>query len=106
MRFLFVAALAFLVSNGADAADSVLLQQTVQAEQAGRPWMMVDRAAVTSVVVEKGQDLGHRVSITFHPESRPRFIIQCNDPASSREVLDALRPGGPAFLDVTARCRF
>ena len=31
--------------------------------------------------------------------------LRCIDQAAARQLVDALRPGGPALLDVTGRCR-
>lgn len=89
------------------AADMVLLQHTLPLDQAGGAFLQIDRDRLVSVNVKKLNkgSFEHSVSIILDTQPPSGFAVYCVDVAAARQVLDALRPGGPTFLDVTARCR-
>jgi hypothetical protein len=104
---IFAAALA--LGRPSCAADMLLLQQTPAPGEEGAVDVLLDRARVSLVRVERRDDDGqeHRVEVTLAPEDDPVLRLRCADLASARQVLEALRPGsGLASLDVTGRCRF
>lgn len=86
-------------------ADTLLLQQTVPANVAGTPFLLVDRSRISHVRVEKDTSLTHRVTIRLATEPPVEVQLTCNDEAITRQLLEALRRGGVATLDVTGRCR-
>jgi hypothetical protein len=93
----------------AGAADMLLLQQTPAPGEEGAVDVLIDRARVSLVRIERRDDDGqeHRVEVTLAPEDDPVLRLRCADLAAARQALDALRPGsGLASLDVTGRCRF
>ncbi|MDF1585098.1 hypothetical protein [Marinimicrococcus flavescens] len=90
----------------AGAADPLLLEQALEAGTPGTSHLLLDRERISSVRVEKESGFEHRLAITFADEGKPRFTIRCIDPATTRALLDALRPGGPGVFQATGRCRF
>ena len=89
----------------AEAGDLLQLQQILQPGAAGRTFVLIDRARISSILVERGTGTEQTIAITLDPESKPRFSFRCIDEAAVRQLLDALRPGGMQILDVTSRCR-
>ncbi len=86
-------------------ADTLLLQQMVPGDVAGTPFLLVDRGRISHVTVTKDTSLSHRVTIRLATEPPVEIGLTCNDEAITRQVLDALRRGGIATLDLTGRCR-
>lgn len=97
---------AILWSATAGAADPLILEQAVEAGRSGVTHLLVDRARISSVRVEKDTGLEHSLAVTLDPQSEPRITVRCRDPASARALLEAFRPGGPPVFQATGRCRF
>jgi hypothetical protein len=104
-RKLLVALMVLGVGASNALADTVLLQQNVPGNVAGTPFLLVDRGRVSHVTVTKDASLEHRVTIRLATEPPVELRLTCNDEAITRQVLDALRLGGVATLDITGRCR-
>jgi hypothetical protein len=105
-RFFAVALLAGLAAPPAShAADTVILQQNILPDQAGVAYLMIDRERLLFVEVTKAEGFEHTLEIALAAEPVVRISIRCIDQATARQVLDALRPGGAAVLDVSGRCR-
>jgi hypothetical protein len=105
-RLLAVALLAGLAAAPAShAADTVVLQQNVLPDQAGVAYLMVDRDHLLFAQVTKEEGYEHVVEAALAAEPVVRLSLRCVDQAAARQVLDALRPGGAAVLDVSGRCR-
>ena len=103
---LAVASVACLAATSPSrAADTVVLQQSVLPDQTGLAYLMVDRDRVLFVEVRKAEGFEHTLEITVAAEPVVRLSPRCVDQAAARQVLDALRPGGAAVLDVSRRCR-
>lgn len=86
-------------------ADTLLLQQNIPGDVAGTPFLLVDRGRISHVTVTKDTGLSHRVTLKLATEPPIELSLTCNDEAITRQVLDALRFGGVATLDITGRCR-
>jgi hypothetical protein len=86
-------------------ADTLLLQQNLPGDVAGTPFLLVDRSRISQVTVSKDTSLSHRLTIRLATEPPVELALTCNDEAITRQVLDALRRGGVATLDITGRCR-
>lgn len=82
-----------------------MLQQNLPGDVAGTPFLLVDRNRISHVTVSKDTSLMHRVTIRLATEPPVEIGLTCNDEAITRQVLDALRAGGIAALDITGRCR-
>lgn len=104
-RTLLVALMLLGIGASAVLADTVLLQQSVPGNVAGTPFLLVDRGRVSHVTVTKDTSLEHRVTIRLATEPPVELSLTCNDEAITRQVLDSLRLGGVATLDITGRCR-
>jgi hypothetical protein len=97
---------AALVAAAATAqADTLLLQQNLPGDVGGTPFLLVDRSRISHVTVTKETSLVHRLTIRLATEPPVEIGLTCNDEAITRQVLDALRRGGVATLDITGRCR-
>jgi hypothetical protein len=99
-------ALALILPAAARAGDVLLLQQALEPDRPGTAYVQLDRDRVVLVRALKQRDLEHTVEITLAGEPPSAVTVHCIDPAATRQLLDALRPGGPPILDVTARCKF
>jgi hypothetical protein len=105
-RPLAVASVACLAATSPSrAADTVVLQQSVLPDQTGLAYLMVNRDRVLFVEVRRAEGFEHTLEITLAAEPVVRLSLRCVDQAAARQVLDALRPGGAAVLDVSGRCR-
>ena len=104
-RTLLVALMLLGIGVSSALADTVLLQQNVPGNAAGTPFLLLDRGRVSHVTVTKDTSLEHRVTIRLATEPPVELSLTCNDEAITRQVLDALRFGGVATLDITGRCR-
>jgi hypothetical protein len=89
----------------ARAADMLLLQQIVQPDQSGTAFLQIDRARLVLARAKKQKGFEHTVELTLAGEPPLSVMVRCIDQAATRQLLEALRPGGPPQLDVTARCR-
>ena len=99
-------ALVLLGAGAAGArADTLLLQHNVPGNVAGTPFLLLDRSRISHVSVTKDDSLVHTVTIRLATEPPVEIGLTCNDEAITRQVLDALRRGGVATLDITGRCR-
>jgi hypothetical protein len=87
------------------AADPVVFQQNVLPDQTGVAYLMVNRDELLFAQVTKGEGYEHMVEVALAAEPVTRLKLRCFDQAAARQVLDALRPGGAAVLDVSGRCR-
>jgi len=102
----FVAAAVLVGSPAVVArADTLLLQQMVPGDVAGTPFLLIERSRISHVTVTKDKSLVHRLTIRLATDPPVEIGLSCNDEAVTRQVLDALRRGGVATLDVTGRCR-
>ncbi len=101
---LLVAA-ALLAGTATARADTLLLQQSLPVDVAGTSFILVDRSWISHVMVSKDEGPSHRLTIRLASEPPVDLQLTCNDEAITRQVLDALRRGGAATLDVTGRCR-
>ena len=104
-RFLVVALMLLGAGASSASADTLLLQQNLPGDVAGTPFVLVDRSRISQVTVSKDTSLSHRVTIRLATEPPVEISLTCNDEAITRQVLDALRRGGVATLDITGRCR-
>ena len=104
-RFLVVALMVLGAGASSAAADTLLLQQNLPGDVAGTPFVLVDRNRISHVSVTKDASLAHRLTIRLATEPPVEIGLTCNDEAITRQVLDALRRGGVATLDITGRCR-
>jgi hypothetical protein len=105
-RLAAVASVACLAASSAShAADPVVLQQAVLPDQTGLAYLAVDRDRVLFVEVRKEKGFEHTLEVALAAEPVVRLKLRCVDQAAARQVLDALRPGGAAVLDVSGRCR-
>ncbi len=95
----------FLGAAATVRADALLLQQNLPGDMAGTPFLLVDRSRISHVGVTKDTSLNHRLTIRLATEPPVELSLSCNDEAITRQVLDALRSGGVATLDITGRCR-
>ena len=98
-------AAAGLVAPTAAQADMLLLQQNVPGNVAGTPFLLVDRGRISHVTVRKDESLAHKITIRLATEPPVELSLTCNDEAITRQLMDALRRGGVATLDITGRCR-
>jgi hypothetical protein len=96
---------ALLAGQATAQADTLLLQQNLPGDVAGTPFLLVDRSRISQVTVTKDTSLVHRLTIRLATEPPVEIGLSCNDEAITRQVLDALRRGGVATLDITGRCR-
>lgn len=86
-------------------ADTLLLQQNIPGNTAGTPFLLIDRTRISQVMVRKDTGLTHQVTIRLATEPPVEIALSCNDEAITRQLLEALRRGAAATLDVTGRCR-
>ena len=95
-----------LAAKDAGASDLLLLQQAVPPEVAARVQLLLDRERVIMAELRQQAKPPHLVEITL--DGRPPIVlaVRCQDVASARQVLEALRPRSSANLDVSGRCRF
>lgn len=96
---------AIVAGVGTAQADTLLLQQNLPGDVGGTPFLLVDRSRISHVTVTKETSLVHHLSIRLATEPPIEISLTCNDEAITRQVLDALRQGGVATLDITGRCR-
>ena len=90
----------------AHASDMLLLQQTVQADEAAPVLLQIDRERVAVAEARKDQQKTYRVEVTLIGQPAIVLTVRCQDQGGARQLLDALRPGAMASLDVSGRCRF
>lgn len=90
----------------AAAADPLLLEQAVEAGRSGTTHLVIDRQRISTILVEKEEGFAHRLAVTLDPDREPRLHLRCIDPATTRAMLEALRPGGPPVFQATGRCSF
>lgn len=89
-----------------ETAELILLQRNIAPDVSGTTFLMLDRNRILLVRVRKEEGLEHQIEIGLAAEPTITIKLRCIDPAVTRQVLDALRTGGPPVLDVTARCEF
>ena len=104
-RIPIIALLSLVAGVTSVRADTLLLQQIVPGNVAGAPFLLVDRGRISHVTVSKDTSLAHKLTIRLATEPPVELALTCNDEAITRQVLDALRLGGVATLDITGRCR-
>ena len=90
----------------AAAADMLLLQQTVLPEAAASVVLMVDRERVAVARLLQRPKSTYLVEITLIGEPNIQLGVTCQNVASARQVLDALRARSIPTLDVSGRCWF
>ena len=90
----------------ASAADMLLLQQTVQPEEAAPVLLQIDRERIAVAQVRKDRQKTYLVEITLIGQPAIVLSVRCQDLGGARQLLDALRPSAMANLDVSGRCRF
>jgi hypothetical protein len=106
MRRCLMIALALLGAAVSSArADTLLLQHNVPGNVAGTPFLLLDRSRISHVTATKDDSLVHKVTIRLATEPPVEIALTCNDEAITRQVLEALRRGAVATLDITGRCR-
>lgn len=107
LRRLGLCSVAVFLASGAGMAlaDSLLLQQTLPGNVAGKPFLLIDRARISHVVVSKDTSLRHQLSIRLATDPPASVELTCNDEAVTRQLLDALRQGALPTLDITGRCQ-
>lgn len=105
LRSALLAALLAIGPAATAMADQLLLQQILPVDQAGRAFLLVDRLRIGHVVATKESGQAHRITIHLATEPPVEIAFTCNDQAITTQVLQALRPGAIATLDVTGRCR-
>lgn len=88
------------------AGDMLLLQQTVQPEEAASAYLQIDRERIAVAEARKDKQKAFVVQITLIGQPPIVLSVRCQDQAGARQLLDALRPGALANLDVSGRCRF
>lgn len=104
--FLLIAVAVMTVGwTAAVRADTLLLQQVLPAGTAGAPFLLLDRTRISHVAVSKDTGQEHRLTVHLATEPPAELSFTCNDEAITRQVLDSLRRGAAATLDVTGRCR-
>ena len=89
----------------ARAQDAILLQQSLQPDESGLASVLIDRHRLLLVRTKKEKGAQHVVEVTLDAQPPVTLSLRCIDQAAARQLVDALRPGGPALLDVTGRCR-
>lgn len=87
------------------AQDAILLQQGLRPDEAGLASVLIDRHRLLLVRTKKEKGVQHVVEVTLEAQPPVTLSLRCIDQASARQLVDALRPGGPALLDLTGRCR-
>jgi hypothetical protein len=102
---LLAVAVAVLGQPAAAQGDMLLLQQNVPGNVAGTPFLLIDRGRISHVTVRKDESLAHKVTIRLATEPPVELSLTCNDEAITRQLMDALRRGGVATLDITGRCK-
>ncbi|MFO1036021.1 MAG: hypothetical protein U1E45_04180 [Geminicoccaceae bacterium] len=102
MRALVAALLALLPVPAL--AAGLLLQQAVPANGAGTAYLMLERDRLITVRARKEKSGAYAIEITLAADPPIVQTIRCTDPAATRQIIDALRVGGEAVLDVTGRC--
>ena len=102
----YLAAVAALAAPPALATDTLQLQQTVLADETAAVVMLVDRERVVRAVLSQTGKRGYVVEITLAAEPNLVLTVNCQDMATGRQVIDALRGRGVATLDVSGRCWF
>lgn len=93
------------VTGSAAAADQLLLHQSLPVDEAGRSFVLVDRSRISHATAAKEGSQAHRITIRLATEPPVELVLTCNDAAITRQVLEALRQGATATLDLTGRCR-
>jgi hypothetical protein len=108
MRTALAGGLAAATALGPPAAagDMLLLQRTAPPDEAASPVLLVDRDRVVLARIRQGADPRLTVEVTLTGEPNLAVSVSCEDLASARQVLEALRPRGPSTLDVSGRCQF
>ena len=89
----------------AQAQDAVLLQQSLQPDEAGLASVLIDRHRLLLVRMKKEKGVQHVIEVVLDAQPPVTLSLRCIDQAAARQLVDALRPGGPAILDITGRCR-
>jgi hypothetical protein len=102
---LLAVAVAILGQPAVAQGDMLLLQQNVPGNVAGTPFLLIDRGRISHVTVRKDESLVHKVTIRLATEPPVELSLSCNDEAITRQLMDALRRGGVATLDITGRCK-
>lgn len=85
-------------------ADTLLLQQSLPGGVAGTSFLLVDRGRIGHVTARRDETLAHKVTIWLATEPPVELSLACNDEAITRQLMEALRQGGVATLDITGRC--
>ena len=94
-----------LTAAPAQARDPLLLQQALLPDEAGTAFMMIDRDQVMLVRGKKTKGIAQVVDVLLNAEPPLTLELRCIDQAAASQVIEALRRGGPATLDVSGRCR-
>lgn len=96
---------AMLIAAPAQARDPLLLRQALLPDEAGVAFMLIDRDQVMLVRGTKAKGIAQVVEVLMAAEPTLTLELRCIDQAAASQVMEALRPGGPATLDVSGRCR-
>ncbi len=94
-----------LAATPAQARDPLLLLQTLLPDEAGTVSLLIDRDRVLLVRGKQAKGAAQMVEVTLTAQPPVTVEIRCVDQAAARQLIDALRLGGPATLDVSGRCR-
>lgn len=94
-----------LAATPAQARDPLLLLQTLLPDEAGTASLLIDRDRVLLVRGQQARGATQTVEVTLTAQPPATVEIRCIDQAAARQLIDALRLGGPATLDVSGRCR-
>lgn len=106
MRLCLMISMALLAAGIATArADSLLLQQNLPGNVAGAPFLLIERDRISHVEVRKEASLSHTLTIHLATDPPAEISLACNDEAITRQLLEALRRGAVATLDITGRCQ-
>ena len=67
---------------------------------------MINRERLSSAVIVQAAGPSYEIQITMDLDTRPRFVIRCNDLPTARSIVDAVAKASSLMLDLTGRCTF
>lgn len=94
-----------LAATPAQARDLLLLQQTLLPDEAGTASLLIDRDRILLVRGKKAKGTAQLVEVILTAQPPLTVELHCVDQAAARQLIDALRLGGPVTLDVSGRCQ-
>lgn len=94
-----------LAAAPAQARDLLLLQQTLLPDETGTASLLIDRDRILLVRGKKAKGAAQLVEVILTAQPLLTVELRCVDQAAARQLIDALRLGGPATLDVSGRCQ-